>query len=159
MKDESSHRIMSIEKRKIEDRRRVPTKPLCRYSFIGGRKKTRRTGEDRNYYVDRYDSHFLLLIASILVLCVMDAYFTLKILQFGGNELNPLMLAFINKAPLFSMVAKYLLTAGSIIFILIHKNFTIFGRLKTHYFIYMVFFIYLILVTYEVYFFFTHIMG
>lgn len=149
---------MSIERRKIADRRSTPTKPLSRYSLWERRKKARRAREDKNYYVDRYESRYFIMIIFILIFCVLDAYFTLKIIQFGGNELNPLMLIFFNKAPVFSMVIKYLITAGSIIFILIHKNFIVFGKVKVYYFIYVVFSIYFILVMYEIYFFFKHVM-
>lgn len=148
---------MSIELRKKADRRMTPTKPLSRYSFRGRRKKARRANEDKNYYVDRYGSHYFIVIASILILCIMDAYFTLKILQFGGKELNPIMLIFFTEEPIFSMVFKYLITAGSIIYILIHKNFMVFGKVRGYYFLYAVFFVYFFLVMYEAYVFFTHI--
>jgi len=91
------------------------------------------------------------MIVLILILCVMDAYLTLKILHFGGKELNSLMLLFFNTHPELSMVFKYLITAASIIVILIHKNFIVFGKVKVYHLIYAVFFVYLVLVTYESY--------
>lgn len=142
---------MSLERRKLSDRRRTPTKPLSLYSLRGKRKKTRRAGEEKHYYVDWYESHYFIFIVLILILCVMDAYLTLKILHFGGEELNPLMLLFFNKHPLLSMVFKYLITAASITVILIHKNFIVFGKMKVHHFIYAVLAVYLVLVTYESY--------
>lgn len=148
---------MPTEKRKVKDHRRAPTKPASRYSFWGHRQKARRAEEDKNYYVDRYEPRYFFLISMILALCVLDAYFTLKILELGGKELNLLMLIFIYKNPIIAMVAKYLCTAFGIIFILVHKNFIIFRRIKVYYFIYMVFTLYFILVMYEAIVFYKHI--
>ena len=142
---------MSEERRKLPDRRRTPTKPLSWHSMKGKRKESRRAHEHRHYYVDWYEPHYFITIVLILILCVMDAYLTLKILHLGGEELNPLMLLFFNKLPILSMVFKYVITAASIIVILIHKNFIVFKRVKVYHFIYAVFSVYVILVTYESY--------
>lgn len=142
---------MSLDRRKLSDRRCTPTKPLSRHSLRGERKKARRAGEDKHYYVDWYESHYFIMIVLILILCVMDAYLTLKILHLGGKELNPLMLLFFNKHPMLSMVFKYLVTTASIIVILIHKNFIVFGKVKVYHFIYAVLAVYLVLITYESY--------
>jgi len=148
---------MGIERRNIGDHRRTPTRPLSRYSLRGHRKKARREGEDRNYYVDRYEPRYFVLISLILALCVLDAYFTLKIIDSGGKELNRLMLVFIYKKPISALVFKYLVTAVSIIFILIHKNFLVFGKIRVCSLIYVFFSVYLALVAYEAVVFFNHI--
>jgi len=154
---DSSRGIMSNERRQITDLRRTATRPLSRYSLWGHRKKARREGEDRNYYVDRYEPRYFFLISLILALCVLDAYFTLKIIDFGGKELNRLMLVFIYKKPISALVFKYLVTAVSIIFVLIHKNFVVFGKIRVSSLIYLFFSVYLILVSYEAAIFFSHI--
>jgi hypothetical protein len=148
---------MPIERRNTIDHRCTPTRPLGRYSLTGRRKKARRKVEDRNYYVDRYEPRYFILISLILALCVLDAYFTLKIIDFGGKELNRLMLVFIYEKPISALVFKYLVTAASITFILIHKNFLVFRKLRVSYLIYVVFFVYLTLVAYEAIIFFNHI--
>jgi len=130
---------------------------LSRYSLRGRRKRARRKAEDKNYYVDWYEPRYFILISLILALCALDAYFTLKIIDFGGKELNRLMLVFIYKKPISALVFKYLVTAASIIFILIHKNFLVFGKLRVFYLIYGIFFVYLTLVSYEAIIFFNHI--
>jgi hypothetical protein len=147
---------MQTDRRKSTDRRKTPTKPFSRHMLKGRRQKARRTVEDKNYYVDRYESSFFVLILLILMLCVLDAYFTLKILHFGGTELNPLMIGLIDKAPLACLLLKYLMTAACLIIILIHKNFMVFNRLRASFFIYVIFFLYLVLVLYEAFFYFFH---
>ncbi len=147
---------MVDERRKQPDRRKTPTKPLSRHIFKGRRKQARRMEEDKDYYVDRYQSKYLALILMILILCVFDAYFTLKILHYGGTELNPLMITFIDRAPFVCLIVKYLITAICLVVILVHKNFIVFGKLRARSSIYVIFFVYLVLVLYEAIFFFTH---
>jgi len=122
----------------------------------GRRKKARRQEEDSNYYVDRYEPRYLILISLILILCILDAYFTLKIIDLGGKELNRFMLVFINTKPVVALVFKYLVTAVSIVFILIHKNFLIFGKLRVSLLIYIFFSVYVTLVVYEAVVFYNH---
>jgi hypothetical protein len=159
MDKKSSGIPLPIEKRRLPDQRRTPTKPWSRYSLVGRRKKARRAEEARNYYVDRYESHYFLLISLILILCVLDAYFTLKFLGFGVKELNLLMLKLIDKDPGLAMVIKYVGTALSIIFVLVHKNFIIFGRVKVYSLIYVIFSVYFVLVMYEAIAFVVHFRG
>jgi hypothetical protein len=113
--------------------------------------KSRRQDADTNYYVDRYETKYFALICAALLMCVLDAYFTLRILHFGGSELNPLMVVLIDRKPALAMIAKYLGMAVCIAIILIHKNFVVFGRLKVRYLLYVVFLIYGLLVSYEAY--------
>jgi hypothetical protein len=150
---------MGIERRHRPDQRRVPTRPLNRHSLRGSRKKARRQEEDRNYYVDRYEPRYFILISLILVLCILDAYLTLKIISLGGKEMNRFMLVFINKKPVAALVFKYLVTAVSIVFILIHKNFRVFDKVRVSSLIYVFFSVYLTLIVYEAVVFFNHTRG
>lgn len=145
---------MNAERRQYNDRRTCPTRPLSRFIFRGRRKRARRDEENINYYVDRYNSHYLLIIASILILCVLDAYLTLTLIHFGGVELNPFMLALMNKDIVLAMIIKYLLTVFSISFFLIHKNFKVFGKLRIGALLYGVLTLYIVLVFVEAFSFF-----
>ncbi len=137
------------ERRRLADRRARPTRPLSRYSLRGRRKKARRKEEERNYYVDLYEPRFLFVILAILLLCVFDALLTARILHDGGEELNPVMLLFLNRNPTLALGIKYLVTAASLVVILAHKNFVVFRKVKASFFIYVIFFLYLGLVAYE----------
>jgi hypothetical protein len=147
---------MQTDRRKNSDRRKFPTRPFSKYMLKGRRKQARRKDEDQNYYVDRYDAKFLALVLSILVLCVFDAYFTLKIIHDGGKELNPLMIKFLDRFPEMSLFVKYAVTAISLVILLVHKNFIIFRKVKAYFFLYVIFSLYFILVLYEVFFYFSH---
>jgi hypothetical protein len=148
--------MMDIERRYTADQRRAPTRPLSRYTLRGRRKKARRKGEDANYYVDRYESRYFVLIGLILVMCALDAYFTLKIVDVGGTGLKQLMPVFINMKPVTALVLKYLAVALGIVFILIHKTFKVFGRIRVSTLIYVFFSVYLTMIAYEAVLYFNH---
>lgn len=137
------------DRRQLPDRRLSSTKSFSLYTMRGRRKKARRVEEAENYYVDRYELRYLFLIISILVLCFLDAFLTVILLQLGAEELNPFMLIFIKKDVVLSMVVKYVITALSMICILIHKNFRIFRNLRVHSLIYFVLTLYVVLVLFE----------
>jgi hypothetical protein len=128
---------------------------LSRYIFKGRRRKARRREEDQNYYVDRYELRYLFLITVILILCFLDAYFTLTLMRFGGFELNPFMLLLMNKDIVLALIAKYLITVFCLIFFLVHKNFRVFKRIRIHSLIYGVLWVYLALVSVEFYWIFS----
>jgi len=144
------------EQRKIPDRRKNPTKPFSRYTIIGKRRKARRAEEDQNYYVDWYETRDFIFILSIVLLCILDAFFTLRIITNGGSEVNPLMINFIARSPVACLALKYVVTVICLIIILMHKNFIIFNKLRAYTVIYLIFAIYLVLVGYEAYFYFSH---
>ncbi len=140
-----------MDKRQVKDRRKRATPPLSRYTLTGRRKKTRRSDELANYYVDRYGKNLLVVTSSIVIFCILDAFFTLNILKSGGSETNLFMLFFMKKNLILTLIIRFLFTAFCIIFLLIHKNFRLFGVVKTHQLIYLVFSIYFVLILYESY--------
>ncbi|MFQ5722520.1 MAG: DUF5658 family protein [Candidatus Aminicenantales bacterium] len=142
---------MPTEKRHLKDRRARPTPPLSRYTLRGHRRQARRWQERDNYYVDRYEPQYLIFIALIMVFCLLDIYFNSKIFQAGGYELNLFMAGFMKKNFLLAQIFKVLITLFCSVFLLIHKNFRILGKIKTHVFIYGIFGLYLVLVVYESY--------
>jgi len=128
----------------------MSTKSISIYTLRGRRRKARRAEEAENYYVDRYELRYLFLIIAILVMCFLDAFLTVILLQLGAEELNPFMLIFIEKDVVLSMIIKYVITAVSLICILIHKNFRVFRNLRVHSLIYFVLTLYVTLVLFEV---------
>jgi hypothetical protein len=50
-----------------------------------------------------------------------------------------------------SLSSKFLITIVGSIFLLIHKNFKLFGFIKANVFIYLIFSVYFVLITYEFY--------
>jgi hypothetical protein len=105
------------------DRRRRPTPIVSRYILVGRRRGFRRDGEGLNAYVDRHGWRIAATLVGILVLCVLDALFTLLCIQKGGGELNPLMRRAIEAGVGPFIAIKCGLTIAGIIFLALHKNF------------------------------------
>jgi hypothetical protein len=103
-----------------------------------------------NTSATRYESRYLVLILSTLLLCILDAHFTLNLLQLGGLEMNPFMAVLLQKNVAFSLVLKYVITASGLILLLIYKNFRFFGRFRVSKLIYAVFALHVVLVLSEV---------
>jgi hypothetical protein len=139
------------ENRQLKDRRARPTRFISRYTLTGRRRKARRQAEANNYYVDKFESRYLIMIGLVMIFCILDYGLSFKIFQKGGSELNVLISSLmINKRALL-LLAKLGLTVVCLGFILFHKNFKVFGLIRAHVLIYYVFSVYLVLIIYEFY--------
>jgi hypothetical protein len=56
------------------------------------------------------------------MLSTIDAIFTLKLINEGATELNPLMAYYLNQGPLVFFWAKYTLTAASTLLIFFNQD-------------------------------------
>ncbi len=99
--------------------------------------------------MDLYEPHLLFMSCGILLLCGLDAHFTLLFLAEGARELNVVMDVLIRRSDLLFVVVKYILTSAGLLFIITHKNFYIFRTVRVGHLIYLVLTIYLVLILYE----------
>ena len=98
------------------DRRRQRLPGMRAFLGHGRRRNVRRASDRRRIILlDRYGNAMLAPIVLILVLSITDAVFTLFLLDHGAVELNPVMAYFLEKGRLSFIVAKYLLTAGALL--------------------------------------------
>ena len=118
-----SDSMLQAERRGGPDRRNGPTPILSRYTVFGRRGMFRRQVEGRNAYVDRYSGWMMAALVAIMVLCVLDALFTLLYLQRGGSEMNPIMAAAIGMGVVPFLAIKNGLTILGVLFLCLHKNF------------------------------------
>lgn len=118
-----SDSTLEANRRGGPDRRQRPTPILSRYTFFGRRGAFRRDVEGGNAYVDRYSTWMMAALVAIMVLCVLDALFTLLYLQRGGTELNPIMAAAIGMGVIPFLAIKNGLTILGVLFLCLHKNF------------------------------------
>jgi hypothetical protein len=142
---------MWAERREQKDRRSGPTRCLSRYTLKGRRRAARRDRESSNYYVDRYETRYLLMIGLILVLCVLDCALSYKIHGWGGAEVNRLAAGLIDGSPVRLLLLKLGLTSTGLVFLLFHKNFKLFRWIRTGDVIAFVLAVYLVLSFYEVF--------
>jgi len=139
------------ERRGPQDRRSCPTRCLSRYTLAGRRRAARRTSEGADYYVDKFESRYLWMIALILVLCVLDGGLSVRIRLWGGSEINRLAAGLLVSQPILLLAIKLGLTAVGLAFLLLHKNFKVFGRFRTGGAISFILAVYLTLAVYEIY--------
>ena len=114
--------------RLVADRRRRPTGPWDAFRLNGRRARPRRV-EDRasGHFTDRFDGATFVLTLLLLVMTVVDGAMTLMLLDGGSEEANPVMRFLLERGPVFFLIGKYALTAAGVPFLLIYRNFTVFG--------------------------------
>ncbi len=143
---------MKLADRRLgKDRRAKPTSPFTPASLRGRRKAIRRD-EDRgaHYYVDLYSLNEVLIFTLILILTVADAFLTLVLVGNGAAELNHVMDYYLRLGPVSFVIVKYLLTAVSLVWLIIFKNYPLFrGKLSVKSIMVGVAITYVALITYE----------
>ena len=78
--------------------------------------------EWRKIFLDCYSEVLFALIALILVFSLMDAFFTLILIDHGATELNPLMAFYLNIGPAVFIGVKYGMTSLSIFVLLVSSK-------------------------------------
>jgi hypothetical protein len=116
-----------IERRSGINRRKKALPFFCKYWFKGNRSSPRRQ-EDRQFpqMVDRYSTKLCAVILFILGLSILDAFFTLILLEKGAKEINPLMDYYLKVSPTLFFCIKYMLTCSSVLLVLFIKDVYIF---------------------------------
>ncbi len=139
-----------VERRSGVDRRNRSMWRRAMLTVTGQRRYARRAEDRTNYYVDHYNIRWLGVTAAILVLCCLDALFTLKLIQEGiAVEANPFMKALIDHDLQVFFLTKYLITAVGVFILLTHKNFYIFRSVKVGHVLLGLLVMYALLIKYE----------
>lgn len=145
-----SAELLCDERRAASDRRaRATAHPLAWPSWQGQRREARRRHERYDQFVDRYPPTLRYLAVGILLLCNVDAFLTLHILDAGGSELNPLMDTLLNTSLPSFFYTKLLLTALGLTVLIVYYNFRWFRVVRVGYLLFGSFFVYAALVVYE----------
>jgi hypothetical protein len=112
------------EKRTLNDRRQKPTPLVSRYTFLGRRKAIRRKSEQgQGSYVDRYSSSLLTLLVLIVGLNILDALFTMMILDSKGVEVNPVVRAVIDLHGEKFWIWKFGVVSFCLVLLCLHSTF------------------------------------
>lgn len=108
------------------DRRARPTRAFSLFLFRGRRRRARRASDARGgYYVDHLGSKAVAAGVALLLLTLLDGVFTLRLLDGGATEANPVMAYSLSLGVSAFLIVKYLLTVPSVGVLLIHKNFAV----------------------------------
>lgn len=110
-----------VERRRA-DRRSAPTRPWSGL-WTPLRRTTGRRASDREGYVDRYTRQDVILLLTIFLLNVGDAFFTMIWLGRGGREANPIMDFFLDIGPWAFLAQKCLVVGLWLVILVVHKNF------------------------------------
>ena len=119
--------MSGIERRSGINRRKKAPPLFCKYWLTGNRSLPRRLG-DRQFpqMVDRYSTKLFAVILFILGLSILDAFFTLILIEEGAKEINPVMDYYLKISPTLFFCIKYMLTCASVLLVLFIKDFYIF---------------------------------
>ncbi len=118
----------SPDHRHQTDRRRRPTGPRDAFRLGGRRARPRRDRERReDHFTDRFGAGTFALVLLLLVLTIVDGALTLTLLGLGFEEANPAMRFLLRQGPVHFVLGKYALTAAGLPFLLIYRDFSLFG--------------------------------
>ena len=113
-----------FDKRVLNDRRKQPTPGLSRFTLWGRRNRFRRKEDQaRGGYVDRFHPVLLSLLTLVAGLTILDALFTMMILEDGGWEVNPVVRSVIQLYGDRFWVWKFAIVSVSLTLLCIHSKF------------------------------------
>ena len=119
------------------------------YAYRGRRRLSRRDAEESTF-VDLYDPALLGLALGILLLSVLDAAFTLTLLQAGVvEEANPFMRWLLEHDTQIFINLKIVLTGAAVVFLVLCSNAIIAGRIRGRRLMHAVLGLYLLVIAYE----------
>lgn len=114
---------LGVERRISRERRKKKILILSKYWLIGRRGIFRREADRQLFHkLDRHSPKTFAIILIIIMLSVLDAIFTLKLINEGAAELNPIMAYYLNHGPLVFFWAKYTLTCGAILLVFLNQH-------------------------------------
>jgi hypothetical protein len=117
-----------IERRTGERRTRT-LRALLRGSLAPRRRGLRRARDAGFAAIDWHESRWLAVALSIVVLSCADAFFTLRLIADGADEVNPVMASLLAGAPLWFGLAKIGLTSLGVILLTVVARARAFGRI------------------------------
>ena len=112
-----------IERRIQADRRVRPTTFWSTLRWQGRRQGFRRAGEERHAYVDYLARRIVVLALLVYVGSLLDALLTLRHLQDGGREVNPLLHLALAHSQTRFLALKISVTGVAAWFLAVHQNF------------------------------------
>ena len=116
--------MREYDTRILKDRRMQPAPALNRFTLWGQRRAfRRREDQERGGYVDQYSSGLLILLILPVGLTILDALFTMMILNDGGWEINPFVRSAIRLFGDRFWVWKFAIVSIPLILLCLHSRF------------------------------------
>lgn len=145
-------RFPTIDRRVIYKERRSNNRKAALHSIYRNRRKhiRRETDKDTAIYVDVHEPILFYLALALMTLSVFDAFFTTLLLEHGSEELNPLLAYLLDMDLYVFLAAKFLITAFSILFFIMHKHHRLFNTVSCYQLLIFSVVVYTGLVVYEI---------
>jgi hypothetical protein len=106
------------------DRRKQATPGISKYTLWGQRRAFRRTeDQEKGGYIDQYHSGLLILLILPLGLSILDALFTMMIMNDGGSEMNPVVFSVIQLYGERFWIWKFAIVSFSLVLLCLHSKF------------------------------------
>ncbi len=123
-----------VECRRTRTDRRQAVWRSFAYSLVKNRRAGDRRAEhqDAPAYVDVYGQKIFIGALLLVLFSVLDAFFTLQLIQHGSSELNPFLAMMLEKDVMWFFASKYLISALCVFWLVSHKKFTFFGIKGRH---------------------------
>ncbi len=139
----------SAEQRAGLDRRNFSWRTVV-YGFTLSRRHAHRRGEDTDViFLDWHHPWLFFLATGTMLLSCADAFLTLRLLELGMVEANPVMLAVMEQGTLMFTSTKLAMTAVSILVLVFLAKARFLNRVRTGLFLTIFFSFYACLVCYE----------
>jgi len=117
-------RMGQFNRRIFKERRKQPTPGLSRFTLWGRRRTFRRKeDQEKGGYVDCYNSGLLFVLTMVVGLNILDAWFTMMILENGGWEINPVVRSVIELYGDRFWIWKFAIVSVPLILLCLHSKF------------------------------------
>jgi hypothetical protein len=130
------------------DRRALTWRTFVMSGFSPRRRGGRRAGE-QEHLVDHHEPYLMFLAVVMLVLSVIDAFLTVKLLGSGAEEANPLLAFVLNEHPRLFAVTKMALTGLGVVLLVAVARQKLFRLVRAGAFLQLLVLAYFALVAYE----------
>ena len=142
--------LLDGERREADDRRlRAHSFSDWKFSYRGKRQASRRGGE-QPAFVDLYEPRLMVVSLAILALSILDAAFTLTLIQAGvAEEANPVLRWLISHDVQIFVNLKIVITSAGILFLLVCSHAPVFRRHRGRTVLHAVLLLYLLVIGYE----------
>jgi len=120
------------------------------FGFLRSRRReTRREDEVEPTFTDWHHPWLFFLAVGIMLMSVLDAFFTLQLLDLGAIEINPVMASVIGQSASSFAVSKMLLTGIGILALVFLSKSRFFNLVRTGLILTFFFSFYAVLICYE----------
>ena len=137
------------DKREAVNRRRVTWRTVF-FGFLRSRRRnTRRGADDDVVFLDWHHPWLFFLAVGTMLLSCVDAIMTLRLLDAGMIEANPVMAALLERGTVVFTASKMVLTGTSILVLVFLAKARFLNRFRTGALLTLFFSIYCCLVCYE----------